>query len=391
MESITRLDELVQKSSKLSNAHARDAASLLIKLFEENCDKAKIAYYIMLFKSTVCQFFFEQAVDRFKMEEIESLYMTICSTEAYKKNIKNAGITRGFLIAAVLIKTEQEIARTVLMRTLADAERGGKFSPAIIKNFQKHVMKYCGDRRLIDALGDANWNNMKEKSRFDRFMQSLNDAIKIELTPRQNENGSKAIAEAPDTGATTEPEETVTESSELRSTCSPSHTETALPLEVKKAHLLTSELLVMLEHSTQELQALLGTLHKENETFFSLRQKIEEREARISELGTSIQERDRHIDELMQEIHKREQGLSEKQAEVVDLTERLKIALRMEDISQSQELVTLKTDLSNSLRIEYADYLANREKVCTVDMFEAHRGSLTRVFKTLRRFGITVD
>ena len=78
---------------------------------------------------------------------------------------------------------------------------------------------------------------------------------------------------------------------------------------------------------------------------------------------------------LRSELEKMQHENSKQNEKITDLTERLKSSMQMDMISQSQELITLKADLANSLKLEYADYL----------------NSLTRIFRTLRRFGIMID
>jgi hypothetical protein len=81
----------------------------------------------------------------------------------------------------------------------------------------------------------------------------------------------------------------------------------------------------------------------------------------------------------------------ENEVRVIDLSERLKNSLQMDNISQNQELITLKTNLQNSLKVEYADYLVSKDSDCNPDTYGALIGSLTRTFKILRRFGITIE
>ena len=89
------------------------------------------------------------------------------------------------------------------------------------------------------------------------------------------------------------------------------------------------------------------------------------------------------------EISRLRNELSAKQEEISDLTERLKTALKMNSIKKNQELMTLKSDISQALVLEYVDFLASKEEACSEGLFGHYRSTLSRVFKLLKRFGIT--
>ena len=77
------------------------------------------------------------------------------------------------------------------------------------------------------------------------------------------------------------------------------------------------------------------------------------------------------------------------QNQVSDLTERLRTSLNMDSISKNQELITLKNDISEALKLDYADYTKSKDGPYNEDLFEAYRSTLTRIFKLLKRYGIT--
>jgi len=83
--------------------------------------------------------------------------------------------------------------------------------------------------------------------------------------------------------------------------------------------------------------------------------------------------------------------LEEAQLQIDDLTSRLRTSLSMDEISKNQELTTFKNDISKALRFDYSDFIGTKNGECNQDLFEAYQASLSRVFKVLRRFGISCE
>jgi len=351
VEALVNLERFLKKPSKLSDVQANEASTNLIELFKTEQSKLKIAQYLMVLKPLVCQLFFEKAIKMLNAEEIESLHTTLCSTDLYKKNVNHSGVTRGFLIAAVLIKAGHRMGRSVFMKTLLDAERDGKFSEAVVKLFRANVFEYCGGINLISGLENGKWNNPKTKDRFDRFMRTIR-------------SGNDPVVNDP----------VVTPQDVLK--------------EIEKTH---SKLNSDLKESNREVQVLLAALREYNRPILDLQQEMLRRDAQISGLKNLLKAKEGEINTLQFEAQEKERMLSERLVEIDDLKERLKFSLKMDSISHNQELISLKNDLAKSLKIEYTDFIANRDVDCNADSFEAYRGSLIRIFRILRRLGIAID
>ncbi len=83
--------------------------------------------------------------------------------------------------------------------------------------------------------------------------------------------------------------------------------------------------------------------------------------------------------------------IAEQQAQIVDLTERLRDSLNMDKRTQNQELIKLKNDISGALKLEYSDFQESRQEEYSNDLFEAYRAALIRTFNLLRRHGISCE
>jgi uncharacterized coiled-coil protein SlyX len=258
------------------------------------------------------------------------------------------------------------------MRTLADVEKNGRFSEAVINSFKQYVIAYCGGIDSIKALGEKEWNKSDSRNLFIRFMDSVDNSI-VTIIPGE----SKSVHS-----------ETPMVSAKPAQSLEPT---TSSPILNDIAISLTEGLLKSLSSASKEAAILLKSLSDSNGTIALLRNDIESRDYRISELSSVISERNRDIAALQRNLEESQRTTRENESQIADLSERLKTSLQMDNISQNQELITLKTNLQNSLKVEYADYLSDNGSECNPDTYGALLGSLARIFKTLRRFGIIID
>ena len=83
-----------------------------------------------------------------------------------------------------------------------------------------------------------------------------------------------------------------------------------------------------------------------------------------------------------------QERIIELEKENAELKERLQISIQMSETSKKQEVLTLKNDISDALKLDYADFIRSKERPCDEDLFIAYRFILTRIFKLLKRYGI---
>jgi hypothetical protein len=108
-------------------------------------------------------------------------------------------------------------------------------------------------------------------------------------------------------------------------------------------------------------------------------------------METEARERDQRIADLQAEITIRDTDIAVAQGKVDDLAGRLAKTLQLDASANNQELATLRTDLSKALKLEHQDFQEARDKAFSDDQYEAFKASLTRIFKTLKRFNITFE
>jgi hypothetical protein len=80
--------------------------------------------------------------------------------------------------------------------------------------------------------------------------------------------------------------------------------------------------------------------------------------------------------------------LAERDSKIADLEQRLTVTLKLNTSAHNQQLITIKTDIANALKLEYQDYQESKAKEFSASQYEAYHASLFRIFKALKRFGI---
>lgn len=146
---------------------------------------------------------------------------------------------------------------------------------------------------------------------------------------------------------------------------------------IKRIDKAQKEILVKMQVLTENrlcIEALTAALAQRDEEMLLMNRRIAERENKILS--------------LINEDKEKEIELTNQKQQIDDLTERLRKSMQMDDISKKQEILTLKNDISEALKLDYEDFVKSKEKPYEEDLFEAYRSTLSRIFKLLKRFGI---
>ena len=384
MDTVELLEEIAKRKDP-SKGQVREAVALLLQLFSETDGEGTIAEYIMRIKKPdACLFFFEDAVKRFDSDRIQKLFAAIRSSEAYIKNAGKSGTVRGFIVAAVLIKNNLNLAMPVLAQTLADVEKKGKYSDDVIQKFIVAVVNYCGSLNVINAFFEREWQSEEDRKRINGFMQIVSNRFlppASSKTQDEIEPVDQGIIKI-DSDDSTNKSLHVVETNVTESDTKHIETQAAPIPDIAKSQ--TDALLKVISDATKEVEELMQTLTGGNGTIEILRQQVAVRDSQISDMLVSQEKKDKEIKSL-------KQSKDEMDSQISDLTNRLKLSRQMDNFSQNQELITLKTNLSNSLKVEYADYLTVKNSEITTDTAGRLLGSLNRIYKILRINGISVD
>ena len=216
--------------------------------------------------------------------------------------------------------------------------------------------------------------------RLDRFLKTIED--------QNNLNNNKArkiqqneIVEKEENQHKKSPKESIVDENDIKKKDSLEEntffkvddTESA----IKRIDKAQKEILVKMQVLTENrlcIEALTAALAQRHEEMLLMNRRIAERENKILS--------------LINEDKEKEIELTNQKQQIDDLTERLRKSMQMDDISKKQEILTLKNDISEALKLDYEDFVKSKEKPYEEDLFEAYRSTLSRIFKLLKRFGI---
>jgi hypothetical protein len=87
-------------------------------------------------------------------------------------------------------------------------------------------------------------------------------------------------------------------------------------------------------------------------------------------------------------LTQKDKQISAAESQIADLTERLRTSLQMDTIAKNQDLMAFKGNISEALKLDYSDFMKNKDSQYDQDLFEAYRATLSRIFKLLKRHGI---
>jgi len=350
---IDRLDSLVKTDFKSKDKKKMQAiASLLIDLYTQSSNADKIAEYLCSFKETVIfEIFFEKAAVTLKDGQIEAIYTALRNNDKYKQNKNNFGTTRGFIVAAVLISKDNPYGKTVLLKTVMDCEKKEGITQAAIDSFRDKV---CDEykEQILNEYENKVWNNSSERDKICGCIKTLADGKTIakrgqaeDIDPIKNEINSI----------------------------------------YEKSQKANEELNKLLNTINQ-----INTFNKNNETNMQ-NNAINGNNERLSGLQAKIKENEQTIADQKNDIKKRDASISQMQKKIEDLGNRLQRTLQLDVADHNQEIKTLKSNISNALKIEYQDYQSSKEKGFSQDQYEAYKASLFRIFMSLKQLNIKLE
>lgn len=91
------------------------------------------------------------------------------------------------------------------------------------------------------------------------------------------------------------------------------------------------------------------------------------------------------------DIAKLKEELAKEKEKSADLDRRLTVSYEIDQTANSQEVITLKNDIADGLKLEHKNYKENLDEPCNEDNFLAYRATVMRIFRTLKRFGVEFE
>jgi len=379
MDAIKTLEDVLAKTAKnTSNENRKKAVEALQTLFAEGIDAKKVAEYLIKLHYSVCQAFFEEFCSSASEENITAVAEALINDEQFKKgNPNNIMYLKGLsAVLALASKGKYQASFLVLSRILSQSEKSGSFSDGCVNNFKKLITDKNGLPFILNLLervtkGEVVCKEFEQKQ-LARFLKSLDD--KVVVTSQE-----EVVATSPSTESTRQPIPAATQSSPMP----------AVLEQKQEKDSNGAETISRIDKTQQDILTAIRRLADSLSCIESLSAAIARRDEELSAVRADLAEKERRAVSLSSEIGIKERQLAEMKVQIDDLTERLRTSLQMDEISKSQELITLKNDISEALKLDYADFAKSKESPYSEDLFEAYRSTLARIFKLLKRFGVT--
>jgi len=372
MEHLKALEEILAKPNKgESKADRETAVKILYEIFKVEKDCTFVAKYLSQLESKICQCFFDKICLTTSDEDIIRMAEHLVNDEFFQsKNPVHSMYPKGFpVVLALARKNKHQAAFIVLGAILSQSEKAGNFSEGCINNFNKFITQKDGLPFVLDIFDKVESGNIPctdfAKAQFARFLRTA-EASSVKIIS----------SEPPVSMQNSMPpkkEEASVEDANIGVSSLKKCDESA-----------NSEALKNIEKFQSDILSTLRTLADNRSTIESLASALQSKDSELSVIRADSADKERNNGLLVVEIN-------EKNKKIDDLTERLKTALQMDNISKSQEITTLKNDISEALKLEYSDYTKSKERPHNEDLFEAYQAMLSRIFKVLKRFGIPCE
>jgi len=367
MENLKALEEILSKPKKSdSKTDRKIAIDALYQIYKEQRNFPLIASYLNQLHYATCSAFFDRICLTSPDEDIINMAEALVKDELFQTGlVSNIMYPKGFSAVFALAKKEKYSAAFLVMNyILMQSEKSGIISDGCISSFNK-LSKQSNSLaevlKIYDLVvsGDIESSDYS-KGLYARFLKAI-ESSDVKILPKETSTTPTTPVDMP------------------KALSDKSVSENSRP-EVAVDH----HVLHFIEKSQGEILSALRTIVDNKSTIDMLTNSLISKEDELGNLRNEVAHTERQNLSLTSEV-------DEMIKKNEDLTERLRTALQMDGISKSQELTTLKNDVSEALKLEYADYTKSRERPCGEDLFEAYRAMLSRIFKVLRRYGISCE
>lgn len=423
-ETNKKLESLLMKKSKIGKGDTEQASMQLYDLYSENKDINEIVDYLYKFYYKVSGVFFDMNYLKLNKEDRDQIITQFISEKRFNENTAGTTIYTGLSILEALLNNDTEDENIFLLLNnltlLAEKTKFNKLSNFAFKNFLDssnktffnlnfHVISEIELKRLFRymsaALGDIdnltyktdiiNWMNnygfsISPELYIDNNQRDVknvdNEKIIVENHKTTNENNDGINTDKNKDTIKTIEEDSINSKNKIRGENSKK--------ENKIIHLLTTEaknIADTLEKANNEAAKLFNSILTKNNTINNLEQKLKEKDEKIHSLELQMGEYYSVNLRIENEINKLTKELSVKDAEIENLNERLKISFKADDISKKQDLITMKKDISSSIKRQYKDFIQYKSENCNEDNYEALKVTVNQVFRALIRNGIELE
>lgn len=372
------LQELKEKGSKIGINDTDKAAKIIYDIYVKNNDKTELIESLLSFNYKIIGSFVAKYL--VMIDEKEEILNLIFINKKYKEKITYLALSiitkclNGVNTESIAIKTLLNICTEI---TLTD-----KYNKIFGENMYK-IMTESSYRLLSCDFSNLSLNENKKIYRC--FQECLHQNKDQYLTEKVNIWSGKYISE------TEEPNNVVVisekkEDKKLNEV--KNHLDKDKGKNIDENIIAFEKLNKLLVDSNNEIDKLFNKVFIKNQTLIKLEEALN---LKNNELNEKIEENKlnyKRVLELEYEMNKLKATMKEKEEENIDLRERLKLSFSADEISKNQEIVTLKNNISKSIRLQYDDFIENSSAECTEDNYEALKVIINQVFRALKKYGI---
>lgn len=379
-KSIERMNELMQKKTKIGNSDSREVAEIIFNLYKRNNDLESSIENLYHFHYRVIGIYVNKYYNDFNIQEKENFIKAFVENSKFKENIANSSILKGFSILQEMLKlNENDKNIYYLFNNISSvAEKKGQYNSSVKGAFYEFLSE-VGDEFL-----NLNFDIMSEEERkrmlryIDATIENSSNISCEQSMLRLGERYSYKFTNKIDNESIKEENRKDEED----------NTEYKNDLQKSYASNELINLVSLLENANEEANKLFKNIFERNLTIKSLEQQITLKEREINEVKLQIRNEKDKSTYLTTKIEELKAELNSSNLEIDNLKGRLKIAFNIDDVKKNQEIITLKTDISTALKLQYEDFNEHKEEECNEDNYEALKVTLNQVFRTLKRYGI---
>lgn len=354
METILNQLQTLSQKSKLNKTDAVNISDMLMQIYEKNNDITTICDWLMQFQLEATNMFFAENYSKiYANNELDNIINTLMSLDSFKKNTRDCSVNRAVVIINICLEKENysAIVEVLFTKMLEFVINKNRIKSSFITSFNKKIINNT-DYNFLKL-------NFKDESKSYLFLLirhlNLEGHLDINSPEFINSNYSK---------------EYLSKKDELIETINSTPSATKTPAKNTRKSVDTDELAESIKNLQLITEKISQSLNEDYGTISNLKEKVSKQD---------------------QIIEKNTNDLLLEQEKSNELSLKLKQSFQMDESTANQNLITLKTDISNGLKFEYDTFYENIDCECDEDNFEAYKSTIIRIFRTLKRLGITFE
>ncbi|MGH4050190.1 MAG: hypothetical protein ACREVX_02370 [Clostridium sp.] len=386
---IERINEL-EKKSKIGKADSLEVTKLIYQVYCSNKDYEILVNYLYDFNYKISGIFAGKYYLEINKEERNQIVQYFVKSERFSETQNLSLAFRGFAILTELIcKDIKDNNIFIIINRLAKlAENSCMFNQTSCGIFLNFLNETNG------KIFDLDFSSLEDHEIKRLFRYTSATITDISIIPY----GNKIKGWAAKYSFGLPKETTVTNVKPIEESSSTDKSWKVVETPKAKVEVTSKaksnefdsakELISTLKVANQEAQKLFDNIFNKNITIQTMQEKLNAKEKEIYLLKVEIENKNISILSLNDEINKTKEKSLNTEIKLIDLTERLKASFNADDVSKKQELITLKTDIATSVKLQYEDFNEHKNEICNEDNYEALKVTLNQVFRTLKKYGI---